>query len=75
MFLELMDFSLFVNAGLMLFDRGNNNEFIAMLGDGSAEPLPGRAIGVTGTNLIITSNWNNILVLGEIQQDTGTQRL
>lgn len=29
----------------------------------------GRVIGIDGTNMIVTTNWNNILVLGEIFLD------
>ena len=66
--MELADFRLFVNAGLMIFDRDNNNKFVAMLGVGSGEML-GAVVGVKGTNLIVTSDNNNILVLGEIYRD------
>ena len=68
MFVELVDFRLFVNAGLMLFDRDNNNKFVVMLGADSGRML-GAVVGVEGTNLIVTSDDNNILVLGEIYRD------
>jgi len=52
----------------MLFDRDNNNKFVAMLGEGSGKKL-GAVVGVEGTNLIVTSDNNNILALGEIYRD------
>ena len=68
MFVELVDFRLFVNAGLMLFDRDNNNKFVAMLGADSGRIFEA-VVGVEGTNLIVTSDNNNMLVLGEIYRD------
>jgi len=44
-FVELADFRLFVNAGLMLFDRDNNNKFVVMLGADSGRML-GAVVGV-----------------------------
>jgi len=67
-FVELVDFRLFVNAGLMLFDRDNNNKFVAMLGADSGRILEA-VVGVEGTNLIVSSDNNNMLVLGEIYRD------
>jgi len=67
-FVELADFRLFVNAGLMIFDRDNNNTFVTMLGADSGRML-GAVVGVEGTNLIVTSDTNNMLVLGEIYRD------
>ena len=52
----------------MLFDRDNNNKFVAMLGEGSGKKL-GAVVGVEGNNLIVTSDNNNILALGEIYRD------
>lgn len=50
----------------MIYDINNNNQLIASLSNSSSDSKFGNAVGVPGTNYIVTCNWNNILVLGEI---------